>query len=98
VLCESGAFGADHPDHRLYHRSVIEDLIDHLAPPPLTLWLDCGLHEWFLAPNRQMAARLLARGYAVSYWEQRSGHNYPSWRNVLWRGLMHLYGPYPHEA
>ncbi len=98
VLCESGAFGADHPDHRLYHRSVIEDLIDLLPPPPLRLWLDCGLHEWFLAPNRRMAARLRARGYAVAYHEQSSGHNYPSWRNVLWRGLLNLYGPNPHEA
>jgi len=92
VLCESGAFGADHPEHRLYHRSVIEDLIDLVPPPPLKLWMDCGLHEWFLKPNRRMVARLRARGYDVTYHEQTSGHNYPSWRNVLWRGLIHLYG------
>jgi enterochelin esterase family protein len=51
-----------------------------------------GLHEWFLAPNRRMETLLRARGYDVRYSEQTSGHNYPSWRNVLWRGLEYLYG------
>jgi enterochelin esterase family protein len=88
VLCESGAFGAD----QLYYRSVIYDLIRCGPAPPLKIWMDVGLHEWFLAPNRQMYALLREQGYDVRYTEQTSGHNYPSWRNILWRGLEYLYG------
>jgi enterochelin esterase family protein len=87
VLCESGAFGAD----RLYHRSVLYDLIRATDPPPLSIWMDVGLHEWFLHPNREIHRLLRDRGYRVAYREQTSGHNYPSWRNVLWRGLEHLF-------
>jgi enterochelin esterase-like enzyme len=29
----------------------------------------------------------------VMYSEHSSGHNYPSWRNYLWRGLEWLYPP-----
>jgi enterochelin esterase family protein len=88
VLCESGAFGAD----QLYYRSVLEDLIRCGPVLPLKIWMDVGLHEWFLAPNRRMQALLRERGYDVHYTEQTSGHNYPSWRNVLWQGLEYLYG------
>lgn len=87
VLCESGAFGAD----RLYYRSVIYDLIRLGPVAPLKIWMDVGQHEWFLEPNRQMRTLLQERGYDVTYIEHSSGHNYPSWRNVLWRGLDCLY-------
>jgi enterochelin esterase family protein len=93
VLCESGAFGAHQPDYRLYNRSVIEDLIRYCPPPPLKLWLDCGIYEWFIEPNRQMQALLQERGFDHSYLETNSGHNYPSWRNVLWKGLEWLFPP-----
>ena len=88
VLCESGAFGADH----LYYRSVIYDLIRYGARPTAKVWMDVGLHEWFLEPNRAMHKLLLERGCDAEYREHNSGHNYPSWRNSLWRGLEHLYG------
>lgn len=88
VLCESGAFEADH----LYYKSVINDLIDYLPPPPITLWMDAGKYEWYLKPNRNMLVRLQKRGFNVTYAEHNSGHNYPSWRNHLWRGLEYLFG------
>jgi enterochelin esterase-like enzyme len=88
VLCESGAFGADH----LYYRSVIYDLIRLGPAPPVKVWMDCGEMEWYLAPNREMNQLLRERGYDVTYVEHTSGHNYPSWRNSLWRGLEYLYG------
>lgn len=88
VLCESGAFGADH----LYYRSVIYDLIRFGSRPSARIWMDVGLHEWFITPNRDMHKLLQERGCDVRYIEHNSGHNYPSWRNVLWRGLEHLYG------
>lgn len=92
VLCQSGAFGAHSSEYRLYYRSVLEDLIRYMPRPPIRLWLDCGLHEWFIAPNRVMVALLKAHGYDVTYREHSSGHNYPSWRNSVWRGLEYLYG------
>lgn len=93
VLCQSGAFGAHLPVYHLYNRSVIEDLIRYCPAPPLKLWLDCGIYEWFIEPNRQMHALLQERGYDHSYLEHNSGHNYPSWRNVLWKGLEWLFPP-----
>lgn len=88
VLCESGAFSADH----LYYRSVIYDLIRWMPPPPIKLWMDVARHEWYLHPNREMLTLLQARGYDVTYVEQNGGHNYPSWRNSVWRGLEYLFG------
>ena len=92
ALIESCAIEAHVPEYRLYYRSVLSDLLAHTPPPRLNLWLDCALHEWFLSPNRRLVATLRQQGHAVAYHEHPSGHNYPSWRNVLWRGLLHLYG------
>lgn len=91
VLCESGAFDADF----LYYRSVVDDLIRYAPRPAIKIWMDVGLHEWFITPNRTMANLLQSRGYDVAYLEHSSGHNYPSWRNILWRGLEYLYPLYP---
>lgn len=88
VLCQSGAFGSDF----LYYRSVIYDLIRYAPKPDIKLWMDAGLQEWFIKPNREIVPLLQERGYDVTYVEHTSGHNYPSWRNILWRGLEHLYG------
>ena len=35
------------------------------------------------------------RGYDVAYREFNGGHNFPAWRDDIWRGLEHLY---PGEA
>lgn len=88
VLCESGAFGSDH----LYYRSVIYDLIRYAPKPDIKIWMDVGIQEWFIKPNREIVPLLQERGYDVKYVEHNSGHNYPSWRNILWQGLIHLYG------
>jgi len=88
VLCESGAFGADH----LYYRSVIYDLIRYAPKPDIKIWMDAGIQEWFIKPNREILPLLQERAYDVNYVEHNSGHNYPSWRNILWQGLIHLYG------
>ncbi|MBI1281135.1 MAG: esterase family protein [Anaerolineaceae bacterium] len=88
VLCESGAFGSDH----LYYRSVLYDLIRYAPKPNIKIWMDAGVQEWFIKPNREIVPLLKERGYDMTYVEHTSGHNYPSWRNILWRGLEHLYG------
>lgn len=92
VLCESGAFGGHVAVNPLYHRSAIDELVEFAPVPRIKIWMDCGLYEWFITPNRVMHALLKERGYDVNYVEQTSGHNYPSWRNILWRGLEHLFG------
>ncbi len=88
VLCESGAFGSDH----LYYRSVIYDLIRYEPKPDIKIWMDVGIQEWYIKPNREIVPLLQERGYDFKYVEHNSGHNYPSWRNILWQGLIHLYG------
>jgi enterochelin esterase-like enzyme len=35
---------------------------------------------------------LLGRGYDVTYREFNAGHNYPAWRDDVWRGLEALFG------
>lgn len=88
VLSESGAFRGNH----LYYRSVIHDLLTYLPRPQVKVWMDCGLHEWYIDPNREMYALLKRQGYEVTYVEHTSGHNYPSWRNHVWRGIEALFG------
>lgn len=92
VLCESGAFHYNYFDFNFTFRSLLGDLLELSPPLPLRIWMDCSQHEWFLTPNRQMYARLQKKGYDVTYLEHTSGHNYPSWRNVVWKGLEHLFG------
>jgi enterochelin esterase-like enzyme len=36
---------------------------------------------------------LTIRGYPVIYREYHAGHNYPAWRDDIWRGLETLYAP-----
>jgi enterochelin esterase-like enzyme len=88
VIRQSGAFGM---------RGGLEPLllsyIRHAPPPPLQVWLDVGLHEFLLEPNRRMRNLLAERGYAVEYREFEGGHNYPDWRNALRQGLRHLFPP-----
>jgi enterochelin esterase family protein len=88
VFSESGAFLADH----LYFNSVIFDLFPHADRSHFKIFMDCGLHEWFIHPNRETFALLQKLGYDVTYREHNSGHNYPSWRDQLWHGLVHLFG------
>jgi enterochelin esterase family protein len=84
VLSQSGAFDQDY---------VAWDLIRHGPPRPLRLWLDVGRHEWLLEPNRRLVSLLRDKGYDLGYHEHNGGHNYPSWRDQVWRGLEHLFPP-----
>lgn len=87
VLSQSGAFELDS------EVTVTVPLVRHMPVQPLRIWMDVGRYEWLLEPNRRMYALLRERGYDVEYREFNGGHNYPAWRNDVWRGLEALFGP-----
>jgi enterochelin esterase family protein len=86
VLSQSGAFGWEGG-----HKPFVFDLAQYLPVRPLRIWLDCGLYEGLLPGNRDMYDLLTRRGYDAQYREYPAGHNYPAWRDDLWRGLEALY-------
>lgn len=90
VLSQSGAFqlGADD--------TVVFPLIRYAPPPKVKIWLDVGRYEWLLPANRQLHDLLAQQGYDFSYREFNAGHNYPAWRDDVWRGLEWLF-PAPDE-
>jgi len=86
VLSQSGAFTLDGYD------TVVWDLVRHDPLRPIRVWMDAGLFERLLECNRRMCALLAERGYAATYREYGGGHNFPSWRDDLERGLELLFG------
>jgi enterochelin esterase-like enzyme len=86
VLSQSGAFAMTE------HTSVVFGLARYGPVPPLRVWMCAGRYEWLLDCNRRMHALLVERGYEVVYDEYSGGHNYPSWRDHLGRGLEALLG------
>ncbi len=87
VLSQSGAFALGD------YQPLVHDFVAHGEVLPLDIWMDVGIYESLLASNRSMYAELRERGYRVSYREYSGGHNYPAWRNDLWRGLEALLAP-----
>lgn len=85
VFSQSGAFYFDE------YETVVGELVRHGPLRPLRFFMDVGQFEWLLEPNRRMHTLLSERGYPVAYHEFAGGHNYPSWRNNLWRGLQWLF-------
>ncbi len=85
VLAQSGAYAI-----RGYE-FVASSLVRTGDPSALKIWMDCGRYEFLLQANRDMHALLTKCGYSVSYREYNAGHNYPAWRDDLWRGLEALF-------
>lgn len=85
VLSQSGAFRLDD------NPTVVIPLVEHLPVPPVKVWLDVGRYEWLLAANREMQGLLERRGFDYDYREFNAGHNYPAWRDDVWRGLEWLF-------
>lgn len=71
---------------------VVWDLVRHGPVPPLSVWMDVGRFEWLLDSNRKMNELLVEKGYDVAYREYNAGHNYPAWKNDVWRGLEISFG------
>ncbi|MGQ9735064.1 MAG: alpha/beta hydrolase-fold protein [Thermaceae bacterium] len=55
------------------------------------VYLEVGLLEWLLAPNRRFAAVLAEKGFPHAYRERPSGHNWVTWKQALAPGLRYLY-------
>jgi enterochelin esterase-like enzyme len=85
VLSQSGAFRFRSRDF------VVADLVRDGPVLPLKIWMDAGRFERLISANQRMHALLTSRGYDVTYREYSGGHNYPSWRDDLWRGLETLF-------
>lgn len=86
VLSQSGSFGV--PGHEF----VTTELVEYTPRLGTRIWMDVGQLEWLLESNRNMHALLQRRGYEVTYREYAGAHNYPSWRDDVWRGLETLFG------
>lgn len=86
VLSQSGAFELFDAETVAIH------LVRHMPQLPLKIWMDVGRFEWLLETNQRMRDLLIERGYDVTYREYNAAHNYPAWRNDVWRGLESLYG------
>jgi enterochelin esterase-like enzyme len=88
VLSQSGAFSWGNFD------MVVFDLLQQGDVRPIKIWMDAGAYdlEGLLVSNQRMEALLTQRGYAHTYREYHAGHNFPAWRDDIWRGLETLYG------
>ncbi len=87
VLSQSGAFELGAAD------TVIFPLIRYAPRPRVKVWLDVGRYEWLLPANRRLRDLLAGQDYDFSYREFNAGHNYPAWRDDVWRGLEWLFSP-----
>jgi enterochelin esterase-like enzyme len=56
------------------------------------IYLEVGLLEWLLGPNRRFAALLADRKAPHAYRERPSGHNWVTWKQALAPGLGYLLG------
>jgi enterochelin esterase family protein len=88
VLSQSGAFSWGNFD------TVVFDLLQQGEVRPIKIWMDAGVYDLagLLESNQRMQSLLHERGYALTYREYHAGHNYPAWRDDIWRGLETLYG------
>jgi enterochelin esterase family protein len=86
VLSQSGAFAI--PEHGDF---AVFDLARASGSHRLKVWMDCGCFERLVEGNQRMLPVLKQAGHRVHYREYSGGHNYPAWRDDLWRGLEWLF-------
>jgi enterochelin esterase-like enzyme len=87
VLSQSGAFSFGNFDMAVY------DLMQKDQIQSLQVYMDVGVYDLrgLLETNQRMQKLLSERGCRVIYREYHAGHNYPAWRDDIWRGLEALY-------
>ena len=95
ILSQSGAFAL----HEGW-RELAMDLPGAFGWHGQQIWMDIGLYDMpaLLTGNRIMHQLLLENGFNVAYREYPAGHNYPAWRDDIWRGLEDLFPPAAEET
>ncbi len=93
VLSQSGAFSIPNHDFVMANYEFPVFDLARVARRRLSVWMDCGSFERLLDSNRRMLPVLKEAGHRVHYREYPAGHNYPAWRDDVWRGLEWLYPP-----
>ena len=88
VISQSGAFSWGNFD------MVVFELLQLGEVRPMKIWMDAGVYDLagLLESNQRMHQLLTLKGYPNTYREYHAGHNYPAWRDDIWRGLETLYG------
>ena len=89
ALCQSGAYAFGAFD------TITYDLAHSGDPQAVKIWLEVGQYDFqsLIPANRRMCDLLGECGYTFEYREYPAGHNYPAWRDQLWRGLEYLFPP-----
>jgi enterochelin esterase-like enzyme len=86
VLSQSGAFVVPG-----FGEFGVLELAGLARKQPLSVWMDCGMFEGLIEGNRRILPVLAEAGHRVQYREYPGGHNYPAWRDDVWRGLEWLF-------
>jgi enterochelin esterase-like enzyme len=87
VISQSGAFSFGNFD------MVVFELAQKEKIKTLQVYLDVGMYDLkgLLETNQRMHKVLSEKDCRVIYQEYHAGHNYPAWRDDIWRGLEALY-------
>lgn len=89
VISQSGVFESDGRDF------AAVDLIRARQSRELKIWMDIGRYDWLLEDNRRLQPLLQENGYRVTYREFAGGHNFPCWRDEVWRALEDIFPDSP---
>jgi enterochelin esterase family protein len=85
VLSQSGSFTLRG------HETLVFDLVRAKFNQRAKIWLDVGRYELLKSANRHLRDWLATMNYDATYREFHGGHNYPAWRDDVWRGLEALF-------
>jgi len=93
IISQSGAFSRRLQDGTVYDH-IVYNLVLHSPIRPMKVWMDCGIYDFTVLreTNRRMSSLLQEKGYKAAYQEYAGGHNYTSWRNEVWQGLVYHFG------
>jgi len=87
VISQSGGFplGDD--------TSAILDLVNFNPKESIKIWMDIGKYDfpYLMGSNPRMRDLLIGKGYDLTYREYAGGHNWPSWRDEVWRGIETMF-------
>lgn len=73
-----------------WNELTVINQVDRLNDGDLAISLDCGTEDFFLNVNRQLHAKLTARGILHNYAEHPGTHNWDYWKLALPRQMAFL--------